>query len=95
MTTQHTPGPWLVTREGRDGREIIVRSSVEVPDEYDGGTYQPLVADLYRGGVGNIHDANLIAAAPELLAALQAFIDGGYDRETAITAIAKATGKTP
>ena len=39
-------------------------------------------------------DARLIAAAPELLESLQSFIDGGYDRETAITAIAKATGET-
>ena len=34
------------------------------------------------------------AQRDELLKALQAFIDAGYDRETAITAIAKATGKT-
>lgn len=51
-----------------------------------------------------LHAANLDCIAwyevakaqrDELLAALQAFIDGGYDREIAITAIAKATGKTP
>ena len=44
--------------------------------------------------IDNESDARLIAAAPELLETLQAFIDGGYDRETAITAIAKATGET-
>ena len=38
-------------------------------------------------------ERELAAQRDELLDALQAFIDGGYDRETAITAIAKATGE--
>lgn len=75
MSAQHTPGPWVIRMEGREKQEINVRSSVQVPDEFDGGTYEPLIADLYRGGTGNIHDARLIAAAPELLEALRMWLD--------------------
>lgn len=40
-------------------------------------------------------DARLIAAAPELLEALQYFLDYGFDRETASEAVAKAAGEQP
>lgn len=106
---KRTPGPWVVRREGLHGNEIVVRSTVLIEDKFDGGTYEPLIADLYRGRTGNIHDANLIATAPELLEALKG-LDEAYcragtpltreerteDRKRLIaarTAIAKATGR--
>lgn len=101
MSAQHTPGPWVIRMEGREKQEINVRSSVQVPDEFDGGTYEPLIADLYRGGTGNIHDARLIAAAPDLLEALRGMLEvfgdefgiGNSDTcDAARAAIAKATG---
>ena len=64
MTTQHTPGPWVVDP---DTATATVRSA--------SGTS---VARCYRGD----EDARLIAAAPELLAALraiQARIKGVWD----------------
>lgn len=72
---KHTPGPWVVRLEGREGQEVIVRSTVLEEDFLDGGMYEPTVADLHRGGDGNIHTAHLIAAAPELLEALQLLLN--------------------
>ena len=91
QTPQHTPGPWLT---GHDGH---------------GGMY---VEDSQQRQVGFVSarrdqesNASLIAAAPELLEALQAIadptvrVDGRFAafaidrfRKIAIAAIAKATG---
>lgn len=67
-----TPGPWVVRHEGINKTELIVRSTVQIKDPYAGDTYEPLVADLHRGGTGNEADAVLIAAAPELMERLHA-----------------------
>lgn len=77
MTTQHTPGPWRLDYK---------RHNVDVDNEHaiiDGkGTYLGLfratVADEDCGKA----NARLIAAAPAMLAALEAIIariDGEYD----------------
>lgn len=71
MTDKHTPGPWAVRLEGSRQQEIIVRSTVKIDDPFDGGQIEPTVADLFRGGTGNMADARLIAAAPDLLEALE------------------------
>ena len=92
MTTTHTPGPWCV-RDLPTGQRYIGPSS-------DGGA--PSVAlVLSRVNVPEERlaaDARLVAAAPELLAALQALVDfhpGTKNRWTdqACLAIAKATGE--
>ena len=107
MSNSHTPGPWRVARHGKDGQEIIVESTVARTPEFDDGCgdYFPVVADLYRGGTGNIHDATLIAAAPDMLAALRRAVlalafaaqtsPAMHDDYNAVSkAIAKATGAT-
>lgn len=87
--TQHTPGPWFAT-----------------PDSYavyerDGYGYRGDTMCALPGGDPAIRAANarLIAAAPELLAALQAVLPylGGTvifapEQAAARAAIAKATG---
>ena len=96
MKVTHTPGPWRV------GKKYVT-------DIYpnDGGM---LVARVMTGGISNNKshaNARLIAAAPELLAALQSIAEtvvyapeGGHEEVSdcvriAKQAIAKATGATP
>ena len=93
METKHTPGPWTV----RDHGGYI---EVETPDEPTVAHFGSLSFD------GADHDwalanARLIAAAPELLAALKAMADraewyGDEDADSlcgARAAIAKAEGR--
>ena len=72
MTTKHTPGPWYVGTGTYEGRNIY--SVASVTDD-EGFTYQPLVANAEDDGI-NCWDANarLIAAAPDLLEALQVMV---------------------
>ena len=69
MTTKFTPGPWYVGSGTYEGRNIY--SVASVTDD-EGFTYQPIVASAEDDGI-DCWDANarLIAAAPELLEALQ------------------------
>lgn len=60
MTTKHTPGPWEVRKYGSGGIDVIDRNASTVAAIHlDDGD-----SDIYEA------DAHLIAAAPELLAAL-------------------------
>jgi hypothetical protein len=59
--TTHTPGPWTFIESG-DAR---------IPDRIIGANGAPVVS----GSIAGRDDAALIAAAPELLAALQAALD--------------------
>ena len=62
MTTQHTPGPWRAVPPTRAGNGLAWRDIVS-----DGTAFAPsYVAEALDC------DATLIAAAPDLLAALQA-----------------------
>lgn len=95
MTTQHTPGPWFAN----DSLQLFAETGQHIAsldsstEGFEGGT-------LYA-------NARLIAAAPDLLAALIAFDDafshyceGDPDSDEvsalyqARAAIAKATGET-
>ena len=106
MTTKHTPGPWYVGSGTHEGRNIY--SVASVTDD-EGFTYQPIVASAEDDGI-KCWDANarLIAAAPDLLEALQRIADGQEMsgvftfadvvlryQEIARAAIAKATGEQP
>ncbi|MFY2945848.1 hypothetical protein ACOTJB_23805 [Achromobacter xylosoxidans] len=63
MTTNHTPGPWRY-EAGRDGRPPYVIRRTE-----GGFVVVGMTADRQEA------DARLIAAAPELLEALQKLLD--------------------
>lgn len=106
MTTKHTPGPWYVGSGTYEGRNIY--SVASVTDD-EGFTYQPIVASAEDDGI-KCWDANarLIAAAPDLLEALQRIADGQEMsgvftfadvvlryQEIARAAIARATGEQP
>ncbi len=88
----HTPGPWHW-----DGYELLRAPSESVTD---------IVLDIsVEGACPSVDDARLIAAAPELLAALKALVmadDAAEDTSSlgdalaaAEDAIAKAEGREP
>jgi hypothetical protein len=95
--TQHTPGPWIVNSEGQitDLQDRTVVPNVHahnVPSNaFPRGSGQYVAED--DGGVAN---ARLIAAAPDLLAALEIIASGNTDPddmvEIAREAIAKVGG---
>ena len=90
MTT-HTPGPWFTKREGF--------STVYVDARIGGGLLQEVASVGPQEGGIQQQDANarLIAAAPELLEALDSLMywdNGKPEWEIARAAIAKATGKS-
>lgn len=86
MATAHTPGPWACTYTSNHAHDYrITRAN---------GLKLPLVV------IANDHseqraNARLIGAAPDLLEALQGFIEGaeamGWNTDKARAAIAKAT----
>ena len=90
MTTKHTPGPWHyelhLPRGSADGYFRITASSGWV------------IADLPDDGTDN--DARLIAAAPDMLAALKDLLpmwESGIDEpwvKAARAAITKAEGES-
>lgn len=71
MSARHTPGPWFIeeTPESDSGSFLIISD----------GAPEWIVAETARGIPGNPDEANarLIAAAPDLLAALKAAVDCG------------------
>lgn len=105
--TQHTPGPWIWMVND----EPVNPETYEAPGNYDnkelfGADKNPVVSCGEYDVVLNPADARLMAAAPELLAALRdltdqveqlcaALPDGATDISTdaARAAIAKATEK--
>ena len=102
--SEHTPGPWIAAE--RDAPEqplpCMPRISVGQPVESGGPSLEQCVAWIIPsrfGGTQHEANANLIAAAPDLLEALKAVIEylplkphvnSAYNR--AQVAIAKAEG---
>ena len=81
--TTHTPGPWK-TRDSLHENHGIVRTGTHMEVQI----HDSVCAEA---------DARLIAAAPELLAALQVLVNDPHDTEpdcwaNAARAVAKATG---
>jgi len=93
---RHTPGPWHLIRSGmRDNSAVATLEpkpeTMEVPNYW-------LVAQANTLRDEWAANARLIAAAPELLAALERIVKnpeaqiGGHIRAEAVAAIRKATG---
>ena len=98
MSDEYTKGPWYVGSGTYEGRNIY--SVASVTDD-EGFTYQPIVASVEDDGI-KCWDANarLIAAAPDLLEALQEMVrtfakNHAPAVDVARAAIARATGEQP
>lgn len=100
----HTPGPWFVSfpADGLATRHPVISCNGETTShvEWDGTPAVNVARAEWRGNVADTNaNARLIAAAPELLAALRAVADDsiamrGFHEEFRATiraAIAKAT----
>lgn len=100
MSAQHTPGPWTYSRWDQFGDARFYVAQAE------GAPYTPNYSDVATLITETVSDertaiqeanARLIAAAPELLAALQHVVrhrdqHNASDFEYYLAAIAKATG---
>lgn len=92
MNAQHTPGPWEVWPNSQNGQLCISHHETQ-------SNLQRAVCEVDRMDAAN---ARLIAAAPDLLAALEAALKDlkaltAWDQTSAVSrqahaAIAKATG---
>ena len=105
MTTTHTPGPWDFTTQEMDGKTVFyvkqAYKAIRLPNYSD--VLVVLVAETVKAETLAIKtaDASLIAAAPELLVALQGLLDSleiggrwsGPNITTARAAITKATDR--
>ena len=83
--SKHTPGPWVLESPESGGRVLAQDERATIIHTPTGSPFNELV----------IADARLIAAAPDLLEALQAMLSIGQPdglAENARAAIAKATG---
>lgn len=88
----HTPGPWIVEPHDPSARGHWFHDS--------DGEFVGLVVKRDEGGPEmEMANANLVAAAPDLLAALKTAqlwldVDGRFDMQGINAAIAKAEGRT-
>ena len=98
MKTPHTPGPWVF---GSYHKLLVVPVIEGQPDKHQpiaslGNTAYPF--DATPSDAERYANAALISAAPDLLEALQGFIEGaesmGWSTTKARAAVAKATGET-
>jgi hypothetical protein len=92
--SKHTPGPWTVEEYGDDETPALVIHRGETENRIcfmatPGSHGDPAIIEA---------DAHLIAAAPDLLEALQDIADGAdakdFVRSRALAAIAKATSRS-
>jgi len=90
VTKQHTPGPWFVTPDGH---------AVYEKDVF--GYRADTICGLPSRSDSRAANARLIAAAPDLLAALESLVAKNYGQPQGVTvpaldiaraAIARATG---
>lgn len=103
MATAFTPGPWTFSQDDQFGdTRFYVAQQEGAPYTPNYSDVATLIAETCSGERVSVQRANarLIAAAPELLEALNACIDYGamtgdeWVTSKARAAIAKATGST-
>lgn len=90
MNTQHTTGPWMVSRYSQS--TVLKSINIRGGNEHIARVVVPDTAQSIEEYEANAH---LIAAAPELLEALENVLywdNGKPEWEVARAAIAKATG---
>lgn len=68
---KHSPGPWSVERRYSNGCEIIPRIHCEKSKDRECGWIADVIGAPYLGYESTLHNARLIAAAPELLERLE------------------------
>lgn len=74
MTQKHTPGPWrMIGPRGKPARIIIKGRTQKINGDTDENG--PRVVELKRHCSTDEANARLIAAAPELLEALEEYLD--------------------
>ncbi len=98
MSSKHTPGPWTVLPEEMGKSYLRVRGTV-LGLRYKIADVRHISYDNAPASEAQTTHANarLIAAAPELLEALQRLDKNGHTQATwefALRAIAKATGES-
>ena len=90
----HTPGPW---RLGRSGTTVVCDTEIPQWKTGDPGSLEAYGGHLV-GESMTLVNARLIAAAPELLEALETMVAGRIEWEASLdiarAAIAKARGTT-
>ena len=98
MTTKHTPGPWIGA--GPSFGDTLPRYTTEIvteSEDEDDGSVSICRLPFNHHDDENEANAHLIAAAPDLLAALELLLpyleDCRMDKEAA-AAIAKAKGQS-
>lgn len=104
MTVKHTPGPWSIVIDDTGGEftgwpSIVASPEIDCSVIHRAGFKQKFWGDLSQREC--IANARLIAAAPDLLEALQRLLNAENDeyltpigvKNLARAAIAKATGK--
>jgi hypothetical protein len=109
LMSEHTPGPWRINKGGGHQRPQIVGSGDIQTNGWPGhvngvrnASYSDVVCDISGdlSLVGPAANARLIAAAPDLLAACQAFIAADNQCGASLAfamaqeAVKKATGET-
>ncbi|KAA0089313.1 hypothetical protein CIW54_07550 [Paraburkholderia sp. T12-10] len=93
--TKHTPGPWHIQiRESRAMPGMIIQDGVYGPD----GEQIRVHGMTLTASDEAKANARLIAAAPDMLTALETVLAGGHlntgEQAIVANAIAKATGKS-
>lgn len=95
MTTKHTPGPWRVKHKAKLGWAGVLTQEGDIIADID------VDGQDFREPEQALDDARLIAAAPDLLTALEAMVrsdswaDADVKMVNARAAIAKAKGEKP
>ena len=99
MTAKHTPGPWRVVVGPKYNSHITATNGFAGPGGIINVTLPRSIA--FPSSAEGQANARLIAAAPEMLAALRAFVEtcdgwAGFESrvERGKSAIAAATGET-